>query len=294
MKETSQKIKGQWFTPDHIADEMVSMTPADWWSKGILEPTCGNGNLVIRILDEKVNHGLLPEEALNTTFANELDEKYANACTERVRQWAKDKGITSNWTCTNEDAASYDFSNIHYEYVWTNLPFGSNSFPMTKLPNRITQNVVRSKGIFITKPTTYKHHVKDYKVVDFPGIDFRCQISYYDLHCSESKTIMDRYTSLMADCCKWTVTDDTYTHVVRQMTRTSKFFSIATRDYYDKKGKLPGHCIKLKLTDEEYAKLNSYQNPLYEDYYRETYTYTILRNKKILYGFINAALHGEQ
>ena len=54
MKETEQKIRGQWFTPDNIADEMVKMTPNDWWSKGILEPTCGNGNLVIRILDEKM------------------------------------------------------------------------------------------------------------------------------------------------------------------------------------------------------------------------------------------------
>lgn len=64
-KETERKIKGQWFTPDNIADEMVNMTPTDWWSKGIFEPTCGNGNLVIRILDEKVKHGLTPQEALN-------------------------------------------------------------------------------------------------------------------------------------------------------------------------------------------------------------------------------------
>lgn len=86
MKETIQKIRGQWFTPDNIADEMVKMTPTDWWSKGILEPTCGNGNLVIRILDEKVKYGLTPQEALNTTWANEIDEKYAIECSERVRE----------------------------------------------------------------------------------------------------------------------------------------------------------------------------------------------------------------
>lgn len=69
-KESEQKKKGQWFTPDTVADEMVNMTPDEWWSKGMLEPTCGNGNLVIRILNEKLNHGLTVEQALSTTFAN--------------------------------------------------------------------------------------------------------------------------------------------------------------------------------------------------------------------------------
>lgn len=290
MKESEQKIKGQWFTPDNVADEMVNMTPDTWWTKGILEPTCGNGNLVIRILDEKVKQGLTTEEALNTTFANEFDEKYAIECTERVREWAEDKGIHTQWTCMNEDAQTYDFSQIPYEYVWTNLPFGSwnNSY----LPNFITKNVVKSEGILITKPTTYKKFVKEYKIVDFPGIFYKVQISYYDLKCTESKSWMDKYKSIMMDeKCKWEVNDNSYTHVLILLTTRNGIMPIYDRSIYDKKGKLPHNRILLKLTNDEYNKLISYKIPkLYNDYEKEYKRYCFCRNKKIVISLINAAL----
>lgn len=291
MKETIQKIRGQWFTPDNIIDEMVKMTPTDWWSKGILEPTCGNGNLVIRILDEKVKYGLTPQEALNTTFANEIDEKYAIECSERVREWAEDKGITTHWTCMNEDAQSYDFNQIPYEYVWTNLPFGSFDGNLNQyLPNRITKNVVKSEGILITKPTTFKKFVKEYKIVDFPGVAVKCQISHYDLKCACSKSWMDKYKSIMNKNCKWEVKDNSYTHVISLLTGGNTLLHIYDKSYYDKKGKLPAHHILLKLTNDEYKKLISYSSPLYEEYFKELTNYSIYRYKNILYGFINEAL----
>ena len=289
MKETEQKILGQHFTPDNVADEMVNMTPDTWWSKGILEPTCGNGNLVIRILDEKVKHGLTPEEALNTTWANEIDEKYAVECSERVREWAEDKGIHLQWTCMNEDAQTYDFMQIPYEYVWTNLPFGS--WLQQHLPKSITKNVVKSEGILITKPTTFKKFVKDYKIVDFPGICYKVQITHYDLNCTESKSWNDKYKSIMNDSCKYKVNDDSYTHVVSIVTGSRHLLVIKERSYYDKKGRLPCHRILLKLTDDEYNKLISCKLPkLYEEYNEEFRYYTIIRNKYILYSLINEAL----
>lgn len=292
MKESEQKIRGQWFTPDNIADEIVKMTPNDWWSKGILEPTCGNGNLVIRILDEKVKNGLTPEEALNTTWANEIDEKYAIECSERVREWAEDKGITTQWTCMNEDAQSYDFSHIPYEYVWTNLPFGSFDGNLNQfLPNRITKNVVKAEGILITKTTTFKKFIKDYKIVDFPGIAFKCQISHYDLNYTECKSWIDKYKSIMTKECKWEVKDNSYTHVVINYSHTSSLLVIKERSYYDKKGKLPTHNILLKLTDDEYNKLISYKIPqIYNEYQNERITYGIYRLSNILKSLINEAL----
>lgn len=290
MKETIKKILGQWFTPENVADEMVNMTPDTWWTKGILEPTCGNGNLVIRILDEKVKHGLTPEEALNTTWANEFDEKYAIECSERVRAWAEDKGIHTQWTCMNEDAVTYDFSQIPYEYVWTNLPFGS--LKNSKLPNNITKNVVKSEGILITKPTTYKKFVKDYKIVDFQGISYKVQISHYDVKCTESKSWLDKYKSIMSDeKCKYEVHDNSYTHVLILLTAKNKIMPIYERSFYDKKGKLPHHRILLKLTDDEYNKLISYKIPdLYNEYEKEYKKYCFFRNKKIIVSLINEAL----
>lgn len=289
MKETIQKIRGQWFTSDNIADEMVKMTPNDWWSKGILEPTCGNGNLVIRILDEKVKHGLTPQEALNTTWANEIDEKYAIECSERVREWAEDKGIHTQWTCMNEDAQSYNFSQIPYEYVWTNLPFGSYGGNNPYLPNRITKNVIKLQGILITKTTTFNKFVKEYKIVDFPGICWKCQISHYDLNCACSKSWMDKYKSLMSNICNYKALDNNYNYVVLINTNTSKLLCIKSKEFYNNR-KLPFHHILLKLTNDEYEKLISYSSPLYEEYFKELLNYSINRNRNILYGFINEAL----
>lgn len=292
-KESERKIKGQWFTPDNIADEMVNMTPVEWWSNGIFEPTCGNGNLVIRILEEKVKHGLTPQEALNTTWANELEEKYVIECTDRVNKWANDKGIVNTqWKCMNEDAMKYDFRYIPYEYVWTNLPFGSCI--CAYLPNYITKNVVKCEGIIITKATTFKKYVKDYKIMEFPGIEFKCQISHYDLNCKESKSWLDKYKSLMSDNCKWVVKDNSYTHVVRTMSNAKKFLSITSRNYYDKKGKLTNKAILLKLTDEQYNKLISYSNTKYEEYYKEMRNYINKRNINIIYGYINEALNDKE
>ena len=288
QKETERKIMGQWFTPDHVADEMVKMTPESWWTEGILEPTSGDGNLVLRILKEKLNHGMSPEEALTSTFANELDKRYADECTERVRAWAKDHGITTDWTCLNEDAKTYDFCNIPYEYVWTNLPFGSWS--NTQLPAKIAKNTVKSEAILVSKATSFSKFVREYKILDFPDIAYKAQISHYDVNCKESKSWVDKYRPLMADSCKWEVRDDSYTHVAMILSAHHSLLRLFSREYYDKKGTLPTRKILLKLTDEEYEKMTSYSNPAYEEYNREYRLYLNRKNRKILYGFINKAL----
>ena len=287
-KETERKIKGQWFTPDTIADDMVKMTPESWWTEGILEPTCGDGNLVIRILNEKVNHGLSPEEALRSTFANELDKRYADQCTERVRAWAKDQGIDTDWICMNEDAKTFDFSQLPYEYVWTNLPFGS--WKISQLPAKIAKNTVKNEAILISKATSFSKFVREYRIVDFPGIAFKAQISHYDRNCKESKSWLDKYKPLIADRCKWEVRDDSYTHVAVIYSNHPSLLRLFSREYYYRKGKVPSRCILLKLTDEEYKKLTEYTDVTYEEYNREFRLYLKRRNQRILYGFINKAL----
>ena len=152
--------------------------------------------------------------------------------------------------------------------------------------------VVKSEGILITKPTTYKKFVKEYKIVDFPGIFYKVQISYYDLKCTESKSWMDKYKSIMKDeKCKWKVNDNSYTHVLILLTTKNKIIPIYNRSVYDKKGKLPHNRILLKLTDDEYNKLISYKIPkLYNEYDKEFRMYSFCRNKKIFISLINEAL----
>ena len=71
--ESEQKQKGQFFTPDDIVEKMINFTNLDWLGN-IYEPTAGNGNIVMKILDKKVSLGMTPQEAIDTTYANEFDE----------------------------------------------------------------------------------------------------------------------------------------------------------------------------------------------------------------------------
>lgn len=158
---------------------------------------------------------------------------------------------------------------------------------------QLLRTLSSQNGIIISKATTFKKFIKEYKIIDFPGICWKCQISHYDVNCKDSKQWLDKYRSLMNDSCKWVVNDDSYTHVVvRLLDHGAKdtLLGICSRDRYDKKGKLPCKRILLKLTDEEFNKLTSYTNPLYEDYHAERYTLTQYVNVNILYGYINRAL----
>ena len=85
MKETEQKQKGQWMTPDDIAKHMIDFAPQEWYKDNILEPTAGNGQLVIQILNRKVELGMTPQEAIDTTYANEFDEVVSSLVTTPVR-----------------------------------------------------------------------------------------------------------------------------------------------------------------------------------------------------------------
>lgn len=81
MKETKQKIMGQWMTPEDIVDQMIMFTPEECFKGNILEPTAGDGNIVMKIIDKKVSLGMTPQEAIDTTYANELDTPIYDALT---------------------------------------------------------------------------------------------------------------------------------------------------------------------------------------------------------------------
>jgi hypothetical protein len=66
---------GEVFTPTHIVNEMHALIPQESWSDKTmiyLEPTCGNGQFVVKAIEEKVKAGLSPVEAVNTTFAMDI------------------------------------------------------------------------------------------------------------------------------------------------------------------------------------------------------------------------------
>lgn len=182
MKETEQKKKGQYFTPDDIVDRMIEFTDLDW--KGnIYEPTAGDGNIVMKILDKKVSLGMTPQEAIDTTYANEFDTPVYDVLTVRLKSYCDEHSIYFRpENTTNLDARTCRPSCDKYEII-TNLPFGSWS--NSSLPKQIINNYSDIRAVYLTKWTTgcynkYVPHVKKFENVVFPGIAYDTLLWEYD------------------------------------------------------------------------------------------------------------------
>lgn len=83
------KDAGEVFTPSFLVEQMLDSFPPDAWDKdkNWLEPTCGNGNFIIAILNRKITKkgfGLI--EALNTTFGMDLMRDNILECKQRIYQ----------------------------------------------------------------------------------------------------------------------------------------------------------------------------------------------------------------
>lgn len=182
LTETEQKKKGQYFTPDDIVDKMINFTDLDW--KGmIFEPTAGDGNIVMKILEKKVSLGMTPQEAIDTTYANEFDEEPYNDMVTRVYDWCQEHNcIINRNNLTNCDAREFKPSCGKYEII-TNLPFGS--WHNSNLPRQIINNYSDIRAVYLTKWTTgcynkYVSHVKKFENVVFPGIVYDTLLWEYD------------------------------------------------------------------------------------------------------------------
>lgn len=180
--ESEQKKKGQYFSPDEIVDKMINFTDLDW--KGnIYEPTAGDGNIVMKVLDKKVSEGMTPQEAIDTTFANEFDTDVYNQLTARVRAYCEQNNIVYRpENITNQDARMCKPACDGYEII-TNLPFGS--WNNSSLPRQIINNYSDIRAVYLTKWTTgcYKKfvpHVKKFENVVFPGIIYDTLLWEYD------------------------------------------------------------------------------------------------------------------
>lgn len=182
MKETEQKKMGQWMTPEDIVNKMLDFAPVKWYAGNILEPTAGNGNIVIGILNKKVELGMTPQQAIDTTYANEFDEEKYKELISRVLDWcSNNKAELKIDHITMQDARTLDMGNIDYNII-TNLPFGSWS--NSSLPRQIINNL-KKPAVYLTKWSTgcnqkYCKSVLKFENVVFPGIVYDCLLWLYD------------------------------------------------------------------------------------------------------------------
>lgn len=85
---------GEVFTPKYIVDDMIALIRDKDWSdiRGItLEPTCGNGNFVVAIVEKKIDCGMTLYDALNTTFGMDIMKDNIDECRIRLIDICKEK-----------------------------------------------------------------------------------------------------------------------------------------------------------------------------------------------------------
>lgn len=284
-KYTEQYNKGQFFTPANLAAKMIATVPNDLWGKPVLEPACGDGNLVITLLDKMVELGMDPDVAVSLIRANELDVKTAKVCEERVKQWMTEHGCkTESFTVTTYDAAKHKFEN--YDWVFANPPYGH--FTGGPLMQMIVKNTCSDKpAVLLVKRSLKLNNVIHIEDVDFPGICVRTVIATTYPGKGNRWNWMDEFADIMDESCKWECgKKDEANYVAILMTGSKQLLRIKRKGESRSK-----FLFYLKLTDQEATYLLQHSaNTEREQAYMEVKDVITRRNKRILRHAINERL----
>lgn len=283
-KFTEQYKNGQFFTPANLAAKMIAAVPNDLWGKPVLEPACGDGNLVIALLDKMVELGMDPDAAVSLIIANELDVETAKVCEERVKQWMTAHGCeTESFTVTTYDAAKHKFEN--YDWVFANPPYGR--FGGGPLIQQIVKNTCTGKpAVLLVKRTLKLDNVVHLEDVDFHGICVRTVIAVTYPGKGKSWNWMDEFADIMDESCKWECKKDEANYIAIMMTAHKSLLRI--KRIGESRSK---YLFYLKLTDQEAAYLLQHSaNTEREQAYMEVMARQARRDKRILRHAINERL----
>jgi hypothetical protein len=104
VSKTKERVKqtGEVFTPEWLVDEMLDKLPRSLFSdptKTYLDPACGDGNILVRVLRRKIDNGSTPLQALQTTFGVDIMPDNVQECRKRLFSVAfeYDQRPTKEW-----------------------------------------------------------------------------------------------------------------------------------------------------------------------------------------------------
>jgi len=93
IQRTKERIKqtGEVFTPLPLVDEILDKLPPEVFTnptKKFLDPACGDGNFLVRVIAHKIAKGSMPEQALKTTYGVDIMRDNIQTCKVRVLLYA--------------------------------------------------------------------------------------------------------------------------------------------------------------------------------------------------------------
>lgn len=95
IERSSERIKrtGEVFTPLELVDEILDKLPPELFTdptKTFLDPACGDGNFLVRVLQRKIDNGSTPTQALKTTYGVDIMDDNIRRCKQRLLEIAGD------------------------------------------------------------------------------------------------------------------------------------------------------------------------------------------------------------
>ena len=144
-RQARRKKTAEDFTPSWLVDQMLDELPESTWQKDktFLDPACGNGNMLVRVLLRKLSKGHPPLQVLQTIFGTDIMPDNVNECRFRLLQIVSPRvriteemvrTVFTNIVCTpkhkfKNGSLDYDFSfpptknGMKTIQKWIELPF---------------------------------------------------------------------------------------------------------------------------------------------------------------------------
>jgi type I restriction-modification system DNA methylase subunit len=86
-REERKKQTAEVFTPPELVNTILDKLPKSVWeeNKTFLDPTCGNGNILIEVLKRKIKYGHDPVKALSTIYGVDIMPDNIAECKLRLK-----------------------------------------------------------------------------------------------------------------------------------------------------------------------------------------------------------------
>ena len=117
-RQSRQKQTAEVFTPPELTNEILDKLPSEIWEseKIFLDPSCGNGNILLEVFKRKLFYKHEPLQALKTLYGvdlmpdniEELKERFLELLEPSLHSEAL-KIMNHNFIC--HDALTWDFIN---------------------------------------------------------------------------------------------------------------------------------------------------------------------------------------
>jgi type I restriction-modification system DNA methylase subunit len=117
--EARKKSHGEVFTPMELVEKMLDRLPTEMWadpSKTFCDPTCGNGNLLVAVLQRKLKAKHTRRQALSSVYGVDIMPDNVKECRERLLEAARAAHIPKAQAIVERNIVCHDSLTYDWEF----------------------------------------------------------------------------------------------------------------------------------------------------------------------------------